>query len=177
MKKLRYLFGIILILVAVFIIYPKFKNSISELPGLLHNANKFLIFLLVFFQFTTYLADALMSKILLKIAGHNVKLKNTLRISVVDTLANLTLPVIGSPMIKYYFYKKLKVSSSAILFLITAWTLLFYFTAIAAFVISVIFHPERIVNYPKYRFVFIGFTRRLFIFFSQKRIQIIFQIF
>lgn len=155
MKKIRYLLGIILISVAIFIVYPKFKDSIEEIPGLLHDANKFLIVFLVLFQLATYLADALLSKILLKIAGFGVRLRDTLKISVLDTLANLTLPLLGSPMIKYHFYKKLKVSSPAILFLITSWTMFFYLTAIIFFVISVFFIPQNSGLIP-INFLFFG---------------------
>jgi glycosyltransferase 2 family protein len=142
MKKIRYIFTAILIIIAFFVVFPEFKNSIPEIPGLFRNANKFLILFMVLFQLLTYFSDGLSTKILLKIAGYDIRLKNTLRISIVDTLANLMLPLIGGSVIKYYFYKKLKVPSSAILFLITSWTLLFYFTALIFFVFSIFFIPK-----------------------------------
>jgi uncharacterized protein (TIRG00374 family) len=142
MKKIRYLFTAVLIIIAFFVVVPEFKKSLPEIPVLFKNANKFLILFIALFQLLTYITDGLFTKILLRIAGYEIKLKNTLKISVVDTLANLMLPLIGGSVIKYYFYKKLKVPSSAILFLITSWTLLFYFMALLFFVFSVFFIPK-----------------------------------
>jgi uncharacterized protein (TIRG00374 family) len=142
MKKLRYLFTALLVVIAFLVVFPEIKNSLPEIPILFKNANKFLVLFIVFFQLMTYAADGLMTKILLKIAGFDVKLKDTFRISIVDTLANLMLPIIGSSVIKYYFYKKLKVPASAIIFLIAGWTLLYYFTALLFFVFAVFTIPK-----------------------------------
>lgn len=142
MSKLRYFLALIVILIAVFVIYPEFKSSFGEIPNILKNADKLLILIIVLLQLLTYVSDGLLTKILLKIAGSDIPLFKTLKISIVDTVANLTLPLIGGQVIKYYFYRKLKVPASSILFLITSWTMFFYITAIGFFVVSIFFIPQ-----------------------------------
>jgi uncharacterized protein (TIRG00374 family) len=142
MKKIRYFLVAILILIAFFVVFPKFKSSLSEIPDLLAKADKILIWFMILFQLASYFFDGILTKILLQIAGYRIRFKDTLKISVIDTIANLALPIVGGQVIKYYFYKKLNVSSAAILFLITSWTMFFYFTALLFFVISIFFVPN-----------------------------------
>jgi uncharacterized protein (TIRG00374 family) len=51
-------------------------------------------------------------------------------------------------VIKYYFYKKLKVPSSTIVFLIAAWTMLFYAAAVICFIFCVFFSPKAGYDIP-----------------------------
>jgi glycosyltransferase 2 family protein len=141
-KYLRYFLGLILVAVAFFVVYPQFKSTFFQVPDLLKKADKPLILVLFALQLLTYFSDGLLTKILLKIAGFRIPLVKTFKISVVDTLANLTLPLIGGQIIKYYFFKKLKVSVPAILFLITSWTMFFYLMALGFFVVSIFFIPQ-----------------------------------
>jgi uncharacterized protein (TIRG00374 family) len=148
MLKFRYFLGLILILIAVFVVYPEFKTSIPEIPGILAKASKSILIVIVLLQLLTYLSDAILTKILLKIANHKISLSAALKISVVDTLANLTFPLIGGQVIKYHLYRKLNVPSSSILFIITSWTMFFYLAAALFFIVSIFFIPQSVTVVP-----------------------------
>ncbi|MHB8278843.1 MAG: lysylphosphatidylglycerol synthase transmembrane domain-containing protein [Candidatus Humimicrobiaceae bacterium] len=146
-RYFKYLLGFILIVIAFFIIYPKFKVSYHDVPLLLKEANKTFLLFLVIFQGICYFGDGWLSKILLKIAGFNLKLKDTLKVAVLDVIGGQFIPLIGGSVITYFFYRKLKVSSGAILFLITSWTIFTWFSYFLFFLLSLVFLPKSFLHF------------------------------
>lgn len=142
MKKLRYLFGLILLAAVFVLILPELKATIPQIPKILENSNKYLIAVILFFQLLTYVSDTWLSQILLKIAGYRIAFSKIFKISIVDTLANLAIPFIGAQVVKYYLYRKLKVSTASIFFLMASWSIFWYISAALFFSISVFLIPQ-----------------------------------
>lgn len=142
MRYLRYLWALALVLFVAFILYPKFKDTYQQIPSLLGEANKLLILFLAVSQTLTYLSDGWLSKIILEISGHNLKLRDTARIAVLGVLGSQIVPVIGGTLITYLFYKKLKVPSTSILFLVATWTYFIFLNYVLFLLLSLIFLPK-----------------------------------
>ncbi|MHB1376295.1 MAG: lysylphosphatidylglycerol synthase transmembrane domain-containing protein [Candidatus Humimicrobiaceae bacterium] len=153
-RYFKYILGLILIVIAFFIIYPKFKSSYHDIPFLMKEANKTFLLFLVLFQGICYFGDGWLSKILLKIAGFNLKLKDTLKIAVLDVIGGQFIPIIGGSLITYFFYKKFKISSGAILFLITSWTIFTCFSYLLFFLLSIIFLPKSFLHFIPQKNIF-----------------------
>lgn len=151
----KYILSLIFIIIASFIIYPKFKSSYNDIPLLFKEANKFFLLFLVFFQGICYFGDGWLSKILLKIAGFNLKLKETIEVAFLGVIGGQFIPLIGGSVITYFFYKKLKVSSGAILFLITSWTIFTFFCYFLFFLLSIFFLQKSFLNFITYKNLFI----------------------
>ncbi|MCL4384715.1 MAG: flippase-like domain-containing protein [Actinobacteria bacterium] len=154
-RYFKYILGLTLIVIAFLIIYPKLKSSYHDIPILLKEANKAFLLFLVIFQSICYLGDGWLSKILLKIAGFNLKFKDTLKIAVLDVIGGQLIPLIGGSVITYFFYRKLKVSSGAILFLITGWTIFTLFSYFLFFLLSLIFLPKSFLHLISPKSIFI----------------------
>lgn len=163
-RYFKYLLGFILIVIAFFIIYPKLKVSYHDIPLLLKEANKTFLLFLIIFQGICYLGDGWLSKILLKIAGFNLKLKDTLKVAVLDVIGGQFIPIIGGSVITYFFYRKLKVSSGAILFLITSWSIFTWFSYFLFFLLSLIFLPKSFLHYIHPESIFIIIILVIFLF-------------
>lgn len=101
MRYLRYCLTFILIIVAVFVIYPKFKGLLYEVPSLFKEVNKPFLFFLFLFQIINYLGDAWLSQILLSISGSKVKLKDTLKVSILGVAGNHVFQKMGNAV--YFF--------------------------------------------------------------------------
>jgi uncharacterized protein (TIRG00374 family) len=153
-RYFKYLLGIILIVVAFFVIYPKFKLSFHDIPMLMKEAKKIFLLFLIISQSLCYFGDGWLSKILLKIAGFNLKLKDTLKIAVLDVIGGQFVPLIGGSLITYFFYKKFKVSSGAILFLISSWTIFTCFSYFLFFLLSLIFLPKSFLHFISQKNIF-----------------------
>jgi uncharacterized protein (TIRG00374 family) len=154
-RYFKYLFGFILLVIAFFVIYPKFKGSYHDIPLLMKEANKTFLIFLVVSQGICYFGDGWLSKILLKIAGFNLKLKDTLKIAVLDVIGGQFIPIIGGSLITYFFYKKLKISSGAILFLITSWSIFTWISYFIFFLLSLIFLPKSFLHFIPQKSIFI----------------------
>lgn len=141
-KYLRYILSAILIIGAVFVIYSKLKVSYSDIPLLFKEANKFFLVFLIASQGLCLISDGWLSKILLRIAGFNINLRDTIMVAILGVLGGQVAPFIGGTILTFYFYKKLKLPSSAILFLITSWTVFTTFFYFFFFIISLFFIPE-----------------------------------
>jgi len=139
--RLRYVFSVVLIVVAFFVIYSKFKAAYYDIPLLFREANKFLLLFLVLFQALSYFGDGWLSKILLKIAVFYIKFKDTITIAILGVLGSQLTPLIGGAALTFYFYKKLKLPSSSILFLMTAWTIFISSVYLVLFILSLILLP------------------------------------
>jgi len=138
-SKLRYLFTIILIGLAAFFIYSKFKGYSYNIPQLFREANKLFLIVLLFLQAFSYFSNALLSKTLFKIAGFDMQIKDAISIAVLSILGGQVAPVLGSVAITFYFYKKFNLPSGTILFLVTSWNLAVVFVHILFFLLSLIF--------------------------------------
>lgn len=138
-RYFKYFFRILLVAIVVLIIYPKLKDSIHEIPSLLVQSNKYLLIAILFFQIIKYIFDGWLSQILLKIVNHTIKLWDTFRIAVLSIIGSQFFPLVGMAFATYYFYKKIKVSTSAIFFLIATWTFFIYATNMLIFMIDVLF--------------------------------------
>jgi uncharacterized protein (TIRG00374 family) len=139
MRYLRYILTAVLIALAIFVIYSKFKGSYYDIPLLFKEANKKLLWALVFFQCLIYFSDGWLSRTLLRIAGFDINLRDTMTVAILGVLGGQFAPLIGGTLITYYFYKKLKIPSGAILFLVTSWTLLIWLSYFFFFLSSLFF--------------------------------------
>ncbi len=127
MRKIliKYLKLIVFILI-IYFLYIQIKNStidltlLKKLSGQIESQN---IGLVLFGIGGTYLTDALLSKVLLKVSSKNLTLKDTLKVAVVDVFATQVLPLgqAGGMATVFYFYKLLEVTNNSIVFLITTW--------------------------------------------------------
>jgi len=142
MRYLRYFLTIILIIIAVFFVYPKFKSVYYDIPMLLREANKSLLFFLVIFQGINYLGDAWLAQTLLTIANFKVGFKNTLKVAILGVIGNHVAPFVGGTVVTYYFYKKLNVPAAIISFLVFAWTLFIWMVSFFLFLVSLMFLPN-----------------------------------
>lgn len=91
-----------------------------------------------------YFGDGWLSKILLKITGHKIDLKNTLKIASIDVFAAHILPLGEAGVIATaaLLYKKLGVSNQAIIFLTIAWAIATNLALVILLFISAIFLPK-----------------------------------
>jgi len=137
----RYFLTIILIGVAFFVIFSKFKNVYYDIPSLLKEANKPLLLFLVIFQIITYLGDGWLSKILLAIAGFKVNFKDTLKIAVLGVVGNHVAPFLGGTIITFDSYKKLNIPSAAISFLVFSWSFFIWANYSLFFLLSLLLLP------------------------------------
>jgi len=124
LRSLRYVFAFLLITLAVVFIFSRFKTSYQDIPALLDEANKKPLWLVLCLSLLSYLAYGLLSKILLKIGGNHVSLGDTIKVGILGVLGFQVAPFVGGTILLYLFYKKLKVPSSAIFFLLTVLTAL-----------------------------------------------------
>ena len=163
-RYFKYILGLTLIVIAFFILYPKLKSSYHDIPILLKEANKAFLLFLIIFQGICYFGDGWLSKILLKIAGFNLKLKETLEVAFLGVIGGQFIPLIGGSIITYFFYRKLKVSSGAILFLITGWSIFTLFSYFLFFLLSIVFLPESFLHFIPPKSIFIILILVVFLF-------------
>lgn len=152
MRYIRYALVLALLIKASFILYAKFKEAEFNLPVMLQEANKTFLLFVALAQIFCYIGDGWLSKILLEIAGFRVKLKTAVQIAILDVLGNQLVPFIGANVVTYAFYKRLKVSLHAIVFLTTAWTILNLITSSSLAIGAFLFAPAsllQVVSFPK----------------------------
>ncbi|MDP3093510.1 MAG: YbhN family protein [bacterium] len=144
MRYLRYLFVVILIVVAFSLVSSKFRSSYHDIPALFNEARKELFLILILAEGVFYLTYGLLSKTLLEIAGTRISLKETVKVGALITLGFQVAPFVGGAVLAYLFYKKHKISSSTFLFLATVSSIL------------------NLLNYIIFSFVSIILVRRSF---------------
>lgn len=142
LKLLRWI--VIATVVGAFIFQlSKHTSELTQLPTLLLSAN--LLFMAIAFlgYILEYVADGLLSKVLLEVCGHTLRLKNTIRIAIVDVFAAQALPLgeAGAVATSIYFYRKLGVSNSDLLFLSVVWAVLTNVALAVIFIVSLPFLP------------------------------------
>jgi len=142
LNYLRYVFSVVVIVLAVWFLYAKFKSTYYDIPLVFKEANLALLWILVLLQVLSYVGDGWLSKILLKIAGFRVGFKNTLSVAVLSVLGGQVAPLFGGTVLIFYFYKKLKLPSGAILFLTTSWGLCNLAVGFLFFIFSLFFMPR-----------------------------------
>jgi len=140
--KLRYLFTVILIGLAAFFIFSKFKGYSYNIPQLFSEANKFFLIVMLLLQAFAYFSNAWLSSILFKIAGFNIRMKDAISIAVLSILGGQVAPILGSVAITFYFYKRFNLPSASILFLVTTWNLFVVLAHVFFFLLSLIFIPS-----------------------------------
>lgn len=103
----------------------KHVGELRQLPSLLLSGS--LVFVAIAFlgYILEYVADGLLSKVLLQICGHRLNIKNTVRIAIIDVFAAQALPLgeAGAVATSIYFYRKLGVNNSDLVFLSVAWAI------------------------------------------------------
>lgn len=157
MRYFRYFLTIVLIAVAFFVVYSKFKNVYFDIPLLLKEANKSFLFFLVIFQIINYFGDGWLSKILLSIAGFKVNLRDTLKIAILGVVGNHVAPFVGGTMITFYSYKKLNIPSAVISFLVFSWSIFVWLIHLLFFLLSLLLLPSLFFNFISPKAVFIAF--------------------
>jgi uncharacterized protein (TIRG00374 family) len=153
MRYLRFFLTIILIIVAFFIISSKFKGVYYDIPGLLKEANRSILFLLVLFQAINYLGDSWLSQILLAIAGFKVKFRDALKVAIFGVVGNHVAPFIGGAIVTFYSYKKLRIPAAVISFLVFSWTLFIWLNYILFFLLSLFLLPSLVFNFISFEII------------------------
>jgi len=141
-RYIRYFLTITLMGVAFFVIFSKFKNVYYDIPLLLKEVNKSLLFFLVIFQVINYLGDGWLSQILLSIAGFKMNIRDTLKIAVLGVVGNHVAPFAGGTIITFYSYKKLNIPSAAISFLVFSWSFFIWLNYFLFFLLSLLLLPS-----------------------------------
>ena len=142
LKIIRY---IVIFTVGILLIHQIFVHSseLAKLPVLFLSANKPFILLAFLGYLLEYVADGLLSKILLQVVGYRLRLLNTLRIAIIDVFAAQILPFgeAGAVATSAYFYKKMGVTNKDIVFLSFFWAVLTSFALVLIGVLSLPFLP------------------------------------
>jgi uncharacterized protein (TIRG00374 family) len=146
MKYFKYLRIAILFFVVLIIVYPRIKASYHEIPLLFGEANKGLFLFLALFQVGSYFGDGWLCRVIFEMANLKVKFSNILRVAVLDTFGNQIAPLVGATGITYFFYRKLKIPSGTILFLITTFAIFTFLSHFLFFLVSLIFLPKAFLN-------------------------------
>jgi uncharacterized protein (TIRG00374 family) len=141
MKYWRYIFALILLAIAIWVIFPKIGESYREIPIVFKRAKLELLPLLLLAQALYYFGDGWLSLIVLRMGGYTLRLRDTLRIAILGVVGNQAFPILGGVAISYYFYRKLKLPHEAILFLVISWTFLIYVVYAIFFFLSLFFAP------------------------------------
>jgi uncharacterized protein (TIRG00374 family) len=135
-KLIRYAIVILLIGVALWQTYPYFGDLITlfRYRGL----NYWWIVAATCVQLAQYGGDGYLIRRLLAILGFDVRLKDTVRISALDVFAIRFMPVgsFGSLVAFVYFYRKLGVSTQAVIYLNLFLTVISVFELLVLFIIS-----------------------------------------
>ena len=138
----RWLVVVILIGVAAWRLLPDF----SSLPELFKYKDNILLpwlAIAVFSQTGQYIGSSWLSQVLLKIAGFRINFKNTLLISCLNVFAAHILPVGDAGMIAatFFFYRKLGVPATNIIFLALLWPIFGGIVLLTLFLTSLFFLP------------------------------------
>lgn len=143
MRYLRWLLVIILVGLAIWRLYPYFKNF-EKLLELKQNINFVWLTLSALLIVGQYFGDGWLSQILLQIAGYKINLKNTIKIASIDVFAAHILPIGEAGVIATvsYFYKKIGVKGRDIIFLALAWGAVTNFVLVVFLLTSAVFLPK-----------------------------------
>ena len=142
MRRFKHLWATLLVAAALYTLFSQWKTSAADLPSLVHELHKGTIIFLILFQLLAYVGDGLLSKILLEVAGFRLKLKDTVKIAILDVLGGQVVPLIGGSVVTYYFYRKFNIPSSVLVFLVIVWTTFVWATYLIFFLGSLLFLPE-----------------------------------
>jgi uncharacterized protein (TIRG00374 family) len=142
MRYFKYFPVLIFITIFFSVGYPELRNSFSQIPSLFREANKMLLFLLLFLRFANYFCDVWLAWVLINIEETAVKLKDIMKITVLGVLGSQVAPIMGSAGITYIFYRKLKIPSANIFFMIAMWSLFVFLSHSLPFLFSLIFLPK-----------------------------------
>lgn len=173
LSYLRHFLSAIVIVLAAWFLYSKFKSTYYNIPLVFKEANLALLWILILLQALSYVSDGWLSQVLLKIAGFRVGFKNTLSVAVLGVLGGQIAPLFGGTMLIFYFYKKLKLPSGTILFLTTSWGLCNSAVAFLFFVFSLFFLPKSdlsLISRPAVTIImFLSLALALLIYFLMKQ--------
>jgi len=147
-RKLRYFLSVCLIGAAVLIFFSRFEGW-RDVPLLFQEAHKKPLWLLLFLEAVYFFVYGILSKVLLDIsfaANHEkdsrVSLKETIKVGILGVLGFQVAPFVGSSILLYLFYKKLKVPSSAILFLVAVLTIFNWLSGFVLGILSFVLLPD-----------------------------------
>lgn len=148
MKITRWLLTILIVGLAIWRLLP-YVNDFQNLFQNLKNIDYLWLILSALAILGQYFGDGWLSQILLKITGHKIDLKTTIKIASIDVLAAHILPIgeAGVIAMAAYFYKKLGVSNQNIIFLTIAWGLITNIVLVIFLLIAMLFLP-RLPNVP-----------------------------
>lgn len=138
----RLILALSLIILAVAFISSRFLSSYQDIPALFREAHKKPLWFLLFLEAFYLLLNGLLSQRLLRIAGSRVSLKETVKVGALGILGFQIAPFIGGAFLVYFFYKKLRVPSSTILFLVTILLLFNWMNSLFFSFLAVLFLPQ-----------------------------------
>ncbi|MDE2144993.1 MAG: flippase-like domain-containing protein [Patescibacteria group bacterium] len=141
LKYLRRTLPFILVAAAFFVIYPHFRKEWPSIAGMLLEADKPLLLILLLSQSAIYLFDGTLSYTLLSILERRVKWIHAIRIAILSAISGKLLPVVGNTITTYFFYKKLNVKLREVLFVVFSWNILYTANFMFFFGIALFFAP------------------------------------
>jgi len=150
-RYIGYFLSIILIGVAFFVIFSKFKSVYYDIPLLLKEARKPLLFFLVIFQIINYLGDGWLSQILLSIAGFKVNFRDILKIAILGVAGTHVAPFVGGTIITFYSYKKLNIPTAVISFLVFTWSFFIWASYFLFFILSLVLLPSLFFKFISFK--------------------------
>lgn len=162
MRFVRWSLILILISLAVWRLAPELKDF-YQIIKIVKNAKIIWLILAVIAIIGQYFGDGWLSQILLKIIGVSVNLKNNLKIAVMDVFAAHLLPLGEAGVIatSFYFYQKIGVDPSSVIFLSFFWALLTSLVMFFLLLVSILLLPKppifsvHLSEIAKYTFVII----------------------
>jgi len=154
-KIWRYLWGVFLLLIGFIVISSQWKISLDNLKELIRSINIGYLILLPGLQVLAYVGDGWLTKIILETAGFKVKLKDTLRVAILDVFGSHFIPIIGPSAVTYYFYRKFNIPSPSLIFLVIAWTAITITVYAVFFILSLFFLPAAISRLPSENTIFL----------------------
>ena len=163
MRYLRYFLVIILLVIAFSLISSRFASSYHDIPLLFEEAQKKILWILPLLGIIYYLIFGLLSKTVLSIAGFKISIRETIKAGLLGALGFQAAPFVGGIVLIYLFYKKLKIPSSRILFLITVNSILNLLNVFLFFLASILLLKQSFFSFLPQREILTLLTVLLFI--------------
>jgi len=141
-KFFRILISVGLVVLALFFIYPKFKEILPELPLLLKEASPVLVGLVLLLQCLTLFFNALLARQCFLMINEKPSFWNLLKISPIADLGNQIVPFIGGPLANFYAYKRLNISVGKSIVVTSVWSLFVIIFTLIFFIFNLFFIPN-----------------------------------
>ncbi|MDD2696953.1 MAG: flippase-like domain-containing protein, partial [Candidatus Pacebacteria bacterium] len=155
-RPFRILISLAVVALAIFFIYPKFREILPEVPFLFKEASPLLLGLAFVLQCLTLFFNALLARQCFLMINEKPSFLNLLKISPIADLGNQIVPFIGGPLANFYAYKNLNVSVGKSIVVASAWSIFVMAFALLFFLFNLFFVPNFIsVLSPHFLYIII----------------------